>query len=241
MLAGFLLATVWRSNCVKTYEPTLDTRGGTARGTGPLFIGLTVLFNHTLRGWRLDLSRIICTRGPRDRADPRRYQEPSTCTCSSRPGRRSSCRSLRPTGCGAEFLEELAARSNASASARDRPAALLRDEDRRPSLACAVRRSGLRAAVLFRTRRHQTPPMAARPSSSSIPTRAVPRVRVVKLVYELANAKKPVVAWLSSLPMGADLIRKAARCVSPWAVYSERSSSLICGRWMRPPQKSPTT
>ncbi|TLY72006.1 MAG: hypothetical protein E6K47_00020, partial [Gammaproteobacteria bacterium] len=44
---------------------------------------------------------------------------------------------------------------------------------------------------------------------------------VVKLVYQLANPKKPVVAWLSSLPMGPGFDPQTGQMREPWVVYSE--------------------
>jgi ABC-type uncharacterized transport system involved in gliding motility auxiliary subunit len=44
---------------------------------------------------------------------------------------------------------------------------------------------------------------------------------VVKLVYQLANPKKPVVAWLSSLPMGAGFDPRTQQMREPWAVYTQ--------------------
>jgi ABC-type uncharacterized transport system involved in gliding motility auxiliary subunit len=43
----------------------------------------------------------------------------------------------------------------------------------------------------------------------------------VKLVYELANPKKPVVAWLSSLPMGPGFDPQTGQMREPWAIYNE--------------------
>src|SRR4029077_4298012 len=44
---------------------------------------------------------------------------------------------------------------------------------------------------------------------------------VVKLVYQLANPKKPVVAWLSSLPMAPGFDPQSGQMREPWVVYSE--------------------
>ena len=44
---------------------------------------------------------------------------------------------------------------------------------------------------------------------------------VVKLVYQLANPKKPVVSWLSTLPMGAGFDQQSGQMREPWVVYSE--------------------
>ncbi len=44
---------------------------------------------------------------------------------------------------------------------------------------------------------------------------------VVKLVYQLANPKKPVIAWYSSLPMGAGFDQQSQQMREPWAAYSQ--------------------
>jgi ABC-type uncharacterized transport system involved in gliding motility auxiliary subunit len=44
---------------------------------------------------------------------------------------------------------------------------------------------------------------------------------VAKLVYRLAAAKKPVIGWLSSLPMGGDFDMRTGRPSPPWAVYGQ--------------------
>jgi ABC-type uncharacterized transport system involved in gliding motility auxiliary subunit len=44
---------------------------------------------------------------------------------------------------------------------------------------------------------------------------------VVKLVYELANPKKPVVAWLSGLPMTGGFDPRSGQMRDPWLVYSD--------------------
>jgi len=43
---------------------------------------------------------------------------------------------------------------------------------------------------------------------------------VVKLIYQLANPKKPSVAWWSSLPMGAGFDPQSGQTREPWVVYS---------------------
>jgi len=57
---------------------------------------------------------------------------------------------------------------------------------------------------------------------------------VVKLVYQLANPKKPVVAWLSSLPMGPGFDPQSGQMREPWSCTAKRSSSLTCARSSRP-------
>ena len=44
---------------------------------------------------------------------------------------------------------------------------------------------------------------------------------VAKLIHKLSNAKKPVVGWLSSLPMQGDFDMQTGRPRPPWAVYGQ--------------------
>jgi ABC-type uncharacterized transport system involved in gliding motility auxiliary subunit len=44
---------------------------------------------------------------------------------------------------------------------------------------------------------------------------------VAKLVYKLATGKKPVVAWLSSLPMAGNFDMQSGRPTPPWMVYGQ--------------------
>ena len=44
---------------------------------------------------------------------------------------------------------------------------------------------------------------------------------VAKLIHKLSTAKKPVVGWLSSLPMGGDFDMQTQRPRAPWVVYGQ--------------------
>jgi ABC-type uncharacterized transport system involved in gliding motility auxiliary subunit len=44
---------------------------------------------------------------------------------------------------------------------------------------------------------------------------------VVKLIYQLATPRKPVIGWLSSLPMGAGFDPQTGQTREPWAIYSQ--------------------
>ena len=44
---------------------------------------------------------------------------------------------------------------------------------------------------------------------------------VAKLIHKLSTARKPVVAWLSSLPMGGDFDMQTQRPRAPWVVYGQ--------------------
>jgi ABC-type uncharacterized transport system involved in gliding motility auxiliary subunit len=44
---------------------------------------------------------------------------------------------------------------------------------------------------------------------------------VAKLIYKLSSAKKPVIGWLSSLPMSGDFDMQTGQPRPPWAVYGQ--------------------
>jgi ABC-type uncharacterized transport system involved in gliding motility auxiliary subunit len=44
---------------------------------------------------------------------------------------------------------------------------------------------------------------------------------VVKLIYQLAHPKKPVVAWLSTLPMGESFDQRSGQPKPAWAIYAQ--------------------
>jgi ABC-type uncharacterized transport system involved in gliding motility auxiliary subunit len=44
---------------------------------------------------------------------------------------------------------------------------------------------------------------------------------VAKLIYKLSTPKKPVVGWLSSLPMGGDFDMQTGRPRAPWVVFGQ--------------------
>ena len=75
--------------------------GGTLLALTLLFIGLTILFNYALRGWRLDLTQNrLYTIAPGTDRILASVKEPITCTSSSRRRPQDSCRSSRPTARG---------------------------------------------------------------------------------------------------------------------------------------------
>ena len=44
---------------------------------------------------------------------------------------------------------------------------------------------------------------------------------VVKLIYQLANPKKPVLGWLSGIPMAPSMDPQSGQMREPWAIYSQ--------------------
>jgi ABC-type uncharacterized transport system involved in gliding motility auxiliary subunit len=199
--------------------------GGALIALALLFIGLTVLCNSALRGWRLDLTHNhLYTTAPGTERILASIKEPinlyfffSAKTAQQLPQLETYGVRVR------EFLEELTARSNGKLHLHViDPQPFSEDEDRASEL-------GVRGAPLGASGGQFYFGLAA---TNSTDGRAAieffdPNKEqfleydVVKLVYELANPKKPVVAWLSSLPMGPGFDPQSGQTRPPWAVYSE--------------------
>jgi ABC-type uncharacterized transport system involved in gliding motility auxiliary subunit len=199
--------------------------GGTLVALALGLIGLTVLFNFGLRGWRLDLTRNhLYTTAPGTGRILAGIREPINLYFFFSAKSAQQLPQLQTYGVRVrEFLEELAARSNGKLHLHViDPQPFSEDEDRASEL-------GVRGAPLGASSGQFYFGLAA---TNSTDGRAAieffdPNKEqfleydVVKLVYELANPKKPVVAWLSSLPMGPGFDPQSGQMREPWAVYSE--------------------
>jgi ABC-type uncharacterized transport system involved in gliding motility auxiliary subunit len=199
--------------------------GGALVGLALLFIGLTVLFNHTLRGWRLDLTqnRLYTTAAGTDRIlasikEPiNLYYFYSEKTAQQLPQLKTYGTRVR------EFLEELSARSNGKLHLHViDPQPFSEEEDRAAEL-------GVRGAPVGAAGGQFYFGLAGTNSTDGHvaieffdPNKEqFLEYDVVKLIYQLANPKKPVVAWLSSLPMDAAYDPQGAGMRPAWVVYSE--------------------
>jgi len=200
--------------------------GGALLALGLLFIGLTVLGNYALRGWRLDLTqnRLYTTAPGTDRIlagikEPiNLYFFYSEKTANQLPG-------LRPYGVRVrDFLEELVTRSGGKLHLHViDPQPFSEEEDRAAEL-------GVRGAPLGGVSGGQF--YFGLAGTNSTDGRAAieffdPNKEqfleydVVKLIYQLANPKKPVVAWMSSLSMGPGFDPQSGQMREPWLVYSD--------------------
>ena len=199
--------------------------GGTLLALGLLLIGLTVLFNYALRGWRLDLTqnRLYTTAPGTDRILAS-IKEPINLYFFFSDKTAAQFPSLKTYGVRVrEFLEELAGRSNGKLHLHViDPQPFSEEEDRAAEL--GVRGTPVGAA--------NTPFYFGLAGTNSTDGHAAieffdPNKEqfleydVVKLVYQLANPKKPVVSWLSTLPMGAGFDQQSGQMREPWVVYSE--------------------
>jgi ABC-type uncharacterized transport system involved in gliding motility auxiliary subunit len=199
--------------------------GGTLLALALLFIGLTMLFNHALRGWRLDLTqnRLYTTAPGTDRILAS-TKEPinlyfffSEKTATQLPEFKTYGVRVR------EFLEELVARSAGKLRLHViDPQPFSEEEDRASEL-------GVRGTPVGATGTQFYFGLAGTNATDGHAAIEFfdPRKEqfleydVVKLVYQLANPKKPVVAWLSSLPMAPGFDPQSGQMREPWVVYSE--------------------
>ena len=132
--------------------------GGTLLALGLLLIGLTVLFNYALRGWRLDLTqnRLYTTAPGTDRILGS-IKEPINLYFFFSDKTAAQFPSLKTYGVRVrEFLEELAGLQRQAAPARHRSAAVLGRGRPRGRAGRAWHAGGRgQHALLLRTRRHQ--------------------------------------------------------------------------------------
>ena len=199
--------------------------GGTLLGLALLFIGLTILFNHALRGWRLDLTqnRLYTTAAGTDRILAS-IKEPINLYLFFSAKTAAQLPQLKTYGVRVrEFLEELAARSGGRLRLHViDPQPFSEEEDRASEL-------GVRGTAVGATGTQFYFGLAGTNSTDGHgaieffdPNKEqFLEYDVVKLVYQLANPKKPVVAWLSSLPMGPGFDPQTGQMREPWVVYSE--------------------
>jgi ABC-type uncharacterized transport system involved in gliding motility auxiliary subunit len=199
--------------------------GGTVLALALLFIGLTVLFNHTLRGWRLDLTqhRLYTTAPGTDRVLGS-IKEPINLYLFFSEKAAGQLPQLKTYGVRVrEFLEELVGRSNGKLRLHViDPQPFSEEEDRASEL-------GVRGAPFGATGGQFYFGLAGTNSTDGHAAieffdpnkEQFLEYDVVKLVYELANSKKPVVAWMSSLPMGAGFDPQTGQMREPWVIYSD--------------------
>lgn len=199
--------------------------GGALLALALLLIGLTVLFDHALRGWRLDLTaNHLYTTAPGTDRILKSLKEPINLYFfySEKPA--SQMPDIATYGVRVrEFLEEIAARSAGKVRLHIvDPQPFSEDEDRASEL--GVRGKPLDAAgtqLYFglagtnSTDGHQAIDFFDPKKEEFL------EYDVVKLIYQLATPKKPVIGWLSSLPMTGGYDPQSGQMREPWAVYGQ--------------------
>jgi ABC-type uncharacterized transport system involved in gliding motility auxiliary subunit len=199
--------------------------GGTLLALALLFIGLTVLFNYALRGWRLDLTqnRLYTTAPGTDRVLAN-IKEPINLYFFFSEKAAGQLPQLKTYGTRVrEFLEELAGRSNGKLRLHViDPQPFSEEEDRAAEL-------GVRGAPLGGASQQFYFGLAGTNSTDGHAAieffdpnkEQFLEYDVVKLVYQLANPKKPIVAWLSSIPMAGGFDPRTGQMREPSVIYGD--------------------
>ncbi len=202
-----------------------STLGGSALlALALLFVGLTMVFSHALRGWRLDLTQNhLYTTAPGTNRILGSIGEPinlylfySEKTATQIPQISTYAVRVR------EFLEELASRSGGKVVLHViDPQPSSEDEDRASELGVRGAPVGAAGNLYFglagtnSTDGHQAIEFFDPAKEEFL------EYDVVKLVYELAHPKKPVLAWLSGLPMTESFDQQSGQMREPWVSYGQ--------------------
>jgi ABC-type uncharacterized transport system involved in gliding motility auxiliary subunit len=192
---------------------------------GILFVGLVALGNRALRGARLDLTaNQLYTLAPGTRNIVGNLKEPinlyfyfTAKPADAIPPIKNYAGRVR------EFLQELASRSNGQIRLHViDPEPSSEDEDR-------ASEAGLRSLPLGASGDTLYFGLAATNSTDGkaaieffdYQKEQFLEYDVVKLIQQLANPKKPVVGWLTGLPMGGSFDPQAGRPTDPWVVLEQ--------------------
>ncbi|HZO23541.1 MAG TPA: Gldg family protein, partial [Steroidobacteraceae bacterium] len=199
--------------------------GGALLALALLFIGLTILFNHALLGWRLDLTQNhLYTTAPGTDRILKSIREPINLYFFYSDKTASQIWEIKTYAVRVrELLQELARRSGGKVKLHIiDPQPFSEDEDRAAELGVRGTPIGQSGAQLYfglagtnSTDGHQAIEFFDPHKEAFL------EYDVVKLIYELANPKKPVVAWLSTLPMTSGFDPQSGQMREPWAVYGE--------------------
>jgi ABC-type uncharacterized transport system involved in gliding motility auxiliary subunit len=199
--------------------------GGTLLALALLFIGLTILFNYALRGWRLDLTQNhLYTTAPGTDRILKSIKEPINLYFFYSEKAAAQIPQLQTYGTRVrEFLEELQARSggNVRVHVVD-PQPFSEDEDRANELGVkSVPVDAAGSQFFFGLAGTNSTDGHAAIEFFDPKKEQFLEYDVVKLIYTLANPKKPVVAWLSTIPMGESLDQRTGQERPAWALYAQ--------------------
>ncbi len=200
--------------------------GGTLLALALLFAGITLVGSYVLRSWRIDLTQNhLYTTAPGTERILKGLKEPinlyffySTATGSQYPQVASYASRVR------DLLNEFAARSNGKLHLHFvDPQPFSADEDRAAELGVhSVNVGGNAASPLYfgLAGTNSTDGQAAidflDPNKGEFL-----EYDLAKLVYQLSGAKKPVIGWLSELPMSAGFDPNSGQPRSAWVVLEQ--------------------
>ncbi|HTU64772.1 MAG TPA: Gldg family protein [Steroidobacteraceae bacterium] len=192
---------------------------------GILFVGITLLANNLLRNAKVDLtSDNLYTISDGTENILKSLKEPvnlylffSEKTATSMPDLKNYGTRVR------DFLDELASRSNGKLQVKViDPQPFSEEEDRANELGVSGTQINAGGEKLY---------LGLAATNSTDGKEAIPfldpsldeqlEYDVAKLIYKLSSAKKPVIGWLSSLPMQGDFDMQTGRPRPPWTVYGQ--------------------
>jgi len=199
--------------------------GSTLLALALLFIGLTILFNYALRGWRLDLTQNhLYTTAPGTDRILKSIKEPINLYFFFSEKTAEQIPTLKTYGTRVrEFLEELQTRSSGNVRVHViDPQPFSEDEDRATELGVKSVPVGAAGSQFFfgLAGTNSTDGHAAIEFFDPQKEQFL-EYDVVKLIYTLANPKKPVVAWLSTIPMGESMDPRTGGLRPAWALYAQ--------------------
>lgn len=192
---------------------------------GVLFIAIILLANLLLRGAQLDLTQgRLYTLSEGTRHIVSDLKEPVNLYLFFSENAASQIPQVRNHGVRVqELLEQLVSRSNGKLTLKViDPQPFSEEEDRATEL-------GISSVPISANGEKLYLGLAATNSTDgkeSIPYLDPDRDEqleydVAKLIYKLSSARKPVIGWLSSLPMAGDFDMQTQRPRPPWAVYGQ--------------------
>jgi ABC-type uncharacterized transport system involved in gliding motility auxiliary subunit len=203
----------------------LSLGGGALIALALLFAGITVICGYALRGWRLDLTQNhLYTTAPGTDRILKSMKEPINLYFFYSAHAADQFPQIKTYGTRVqELLEELTARSAGKIRLHViDPQPFSEDEDRASELGVRAVPTGTSGSSLYfgLAGTNSTDGHAAIEFFDPNKEQFL-EYDVMKVVYQLANTRKPVVAWLSSLPMTAGFDPASGQPREAWLVYEQ--------------------
>jgi ABC-type uncharacterized transport system involved in gliding motility auxiliary subunit len=192
---------------------------------GLLFIGIMLLANLLLRGARLDLTadKLYTISDGTERL-VKGLKEPVNLYLFFSAESAAEIQPIRNHGVRVrELLEELVSRSDGKLTLKViDPQPYTEEEDRATELGVSSTPIGALGQRLY-LGLAGTNSTDGKDSIPFLDPQAEEQLEydVAKLIYNLSSSKKPVVGWLSSLPMQGDMDMQTGRPRPPWMVYQQ--------------------
>ncbi|MGH8217425.1 MAG: Gldg family protein [Steroidobacteraceae bacterium] len=203
----------------------LSLGGGMLVALALIFAGITILLDHALRGARIDLTQNhLYTVAPGTKRILASLSEPINLYFYYSAGAADQYPQIKTyAGRVEDLLEELAARSNGKLLLHViDPQPFSDDEDRATDLGVQAAQVSAGGRKLFfgLAGTNSTDGHAAIPFFDPNKEQFL-EYDVMKVVYQLAAASKPVVGWMSSLPMQGGFDPSSGRPTQPWLVMQQ--------------------